>query len=404
MAGSLITPDAGRVQYGRSASTGRQGLRSVVVLLLCLCGCAKSLTAAAHQGDNEPVESDVMLWDPGPDEDEPEEEVELTDPEGWQEEADGSIVLEVDERTGQAYRVPDDCDPWSTDELRWVDRTHYAFSRGLCWPTQWLDGVFGDPDDQSRSSSGTSVRIVAAQLLQDDGERDSDVRFRVRAHLPGLERRLSLVFASERDFEDDNAGLPGSPETTGQRDDNTFRAGVNWVLRTADDMDLDMDIGLRSNFKTFWRARYRYQKPISENWSFRLTETVDWRDTRGFRSRSVFDFDRPIDRHTLFRLTSYAEISNELIDDGDGWFWQQSAVLGRELTRRSAMRYLLSVEGITRPDPKVENYRAGVTYRRNTWRPWFYYEVEPYLLWPRETGFRTATGIVLRVETLFGIL
>lgn len=396
------------MQYGRSAARRRQSLRSVAMALLCLGGCVTSLQAIAHEGQNELVESDVMLWDPGPDseedsEDRAEEESELTDPEGWQEEADGSIVLEVDERTGQAYRIPDDCDPWSADQLRWVDRTHHAFSRGLCWPTQWLDGVFGDADDQRRGGSGTSVRIVVAQLLQDDGERDSDARFRVRAHLPGLERRLSLVFASERDFEDDNAGLPGSPETTGQRDDNTFRAGVNWVLRTADDMDLDMDIGLQSNFKTFWRARYRYQAPLSENWFFRLTETVDWRDTRGFRSRSVFDFDRPLDRYTLFRLTSYAEISNELIDEGSGWFWQQSAVLGQELTRRSAIRYLVSAEGITRPDPKVENYRAGVTYRRNTWRPWFYYEIEPYLLWPRETGYRTATGVVLRLETLFGI-
>ena len=78
-------------------------------------------------------------------------------------------------------------------------------------------------------------------------------------------------------------------------------------------------------------------------------------------------------------------------------------MLGVELNRREALRYLVSMDGFTRPNTRVENYRAGVTYRRNIWRPWFFYELEPYLLWPRERDFDTTTGIVFRVETLFGI-
>ena len=399
----------------------RQGLM-MPVLVTVMMACLTLPVAAREAEEVEPVvaptpqnevpatqDDKPSYWGPdwADDEEDGESDAdgdELEDPEGWHQEPDGSIVLGVDEKSGQAYWVPDDCEPWSTEGMHWVDRTHYSFSRGLCWPTRWFDSVFGDADDQDRESVGTSVRIVGAQLLQEDGERSSDVRFRVRAHLPGVERRLSLVFASERDFEDDNAGLPGSPETTGQREDNAFRAGLNWVLSAADNSDLDMDIGLRSNFKTFWRTRYRVNHPLSENWRMRFTETVDWRDTRGFRSRSVFDLDRPIGRHKLFRLTSFAEVSNELVDEGRHWFWQQSGALGMELTKRSALRYLVSVEGFTRPETRVENYRSGVTYRRNTWRPWFFYEIEPYLLWPRESRYRTTTGVVLRVETQFGIL
>lgn len=330
------------------------------------------------------------------------EDPELDDPEGWIEQPDGTVLLETDD-TGEVYRVPVDCDPWESGELQWVDRAHHAFSRGLCWPTQWLDGVFGDADDQSRGVAGTSVRVVGAQLFRDDGERDSDVRFRVRVHLPNLEHRLSLVLASEREFEDENAGLQGSPETTGDNEDNAARAGLRWVLATADNMDIDMDVGVRSDIKLYWRGRYRQQRQVSEYWSARLEETVDWRDLKGWRSRTVVDFDRPLSRHRLFRSTSFVEISEENIQEGRGWRWQQSAVLGVELNRREALRYLVSMDGFTRPNTRVENYRAGVTYRRNIWRPWFFYELEPYLLWPRERDFDTTTGIVFRVETLFGI-
>ncbi|MCK0536600.1 hypothetical protein [Alcanivorax quisquiliarum] len=331
---------------------------------------------------------------------EPATELPLHDPEGWVEEEDGSMLLETGPQG--AYRVPMDCDPWANDQLRWIDRTHHAFSRGLCWPTQWLDAVFGDADDQTREVAGTSVRIVGAQLLQDNGEHDSDVRFRVRVHLPGIEHRLSLIFASEQDFEDKNAGLQGAPEMTGEAS-NAARAGVRWVLRTADNMDIDMDVGVRSQLKLYWRARYRQQYALTEYWSARFEESVDWRDPKGFRSRTILNFDRPLSRHRFFRLTSFAEISEENIDEGLGWHLQQSAALGVELTKRQALRYLISVDGYTRPTTRAENYRAAVTYRHNIWRPWFFYEVEPYLLWAREHGFNTMPGIVLRVETLFGL-
>lgn len=392
-----------RLRATRAGGTGRGRLSGQGLWLALLW--AVSATAAA--AEERPLVTDLPAVSGEPAEPavfpeilEPATELPLHDPEGWVEEEDGSMLLETGPQG--AYRVPMDCDPWANDQLRWIDRTHHAFSRGLCWPTQWLDAVFGDADDQTREVAGTSVRIVGAQLLQDNGEHDSDVRFRVRVHLPGIEHRLSLIFASEQDFEDKNAGLQGAPEMTGEAS-NAARAGVRWVLRTADNMDIDMDVGVRSQLKLYWRARYRQQYALTEYWSARFEESVDWRDPKGFRSRTILNFDRPLSRHRFFRLTSFAEISEENIDEGLGWHLQQSAALGVELTKRQALRYLISVDGYTRPTTRAENYRAAVTYRHNIWRPWFFYEVEPYLLWAREHGFNTMPGIVLRVETLFGL-
>lgn len=373
-------------------------------LLLALLFAASTTTAAAQALP--PVEDLPVASTEHPEPEvvpeilEPTTELPLHDPEHWIEEDDGSMLLESGPQG--TYRVPTDCDPWADDQLRWIDRTHHAFSRGLCWPTQWLDAAFGDADDQTREVAGTSVRIVGAQLLQDDGERDSDVRFRVRVHLPAIEHRLSLILASEQEFEDKNAGLQGTPEMTGETD-SAARAGLRWVLSTADNMDIDMDVGVRSQLKLYWRARYRHQHTLTEFWAARVEETVDWRDLEGFRSRTILNLDRPLSRHRFFRLTSFAEISEENIEEGRGWRLQQSAALGIELSRRQALRYLVSIDGYTRPTTRAENYRAAVTYRHNIWRPWFFYEVEPYLLWAREHGFNTAPGIVLRVETLFGL-
>lgn len=327
----------------------------------------------------------------------------LPDPEGWVRDTDGAMVVEIED-DGGLYRVPLDCDPWTGNQrLKWIDRTHYKFSRGLCWPTQWLDGVFGDADDQARKTGGTTVRVVVQEHAREAEGVEGDVRFRVRAHLPALEHRLSLVFSSDRDFSDDNAGLNTIEDITPTGDRNRARAGLRWVARQASNMDLDFDVGLQSRLKLYSRVRYRFFAPISENWSWRVTETVDWRDERGFRSRSVVDFDRPMGRHQLLRFSSFAETSRERDRDGIGWAWQQSAALARELNQRAAIRYLVSADGHTEPTTRVDNYRVGATYRRNIWRPWVFFELEPYVAWPRERRYDTTFGGVVRVETLFGI-
>jgi len=44
-----------------------------------------------------------------------------------------------------------------------------------------------------------------------------------------------------------------------------------------------------------------------------------------------------------------------------------------------------------------------VRFRRSVWRPWFFYEIEPYVFWPRSLGYEGITGIVLRLEVQAGL-
>lgn len=315
----------------------------------------------------------------------------------WREEED-AVVL--DPPDGEPYRVPGSCGDWSggnraREDLFWVDRSHAAISRGLCWPTRWFDGFFGNPDDEARASAGTYLSITAGQRWQDGGD-DDDQRldYSSRVSLPGLQRRLSLVFSSDDTDSED-------PLAVGDEDDGVVQAGVRWVIRTSDRMDLDADATLTSDVRPLFRVRYRETWSITGSWAFRLSENLSWRDPEGMASQSDFDFSRPFGSRNVLRFGTRLDWSEEDFPE-DGWDWRQVASVGTRLNQRSALLYQLRADGVTRPSRRVDQYIASVRYRRNIWRPWFFYEIEPFVFWPRDRDFQTIQGIWFRIETRWG--
>lgn len=329
----------------------------------------------------------------------------LFDPENWEhDKSSNEIVVSKGGVEKRRYEVPESCLGYQYDvgDLKTVDMLHYRFSKGLCAPTQWLDNAFGDPLEYGQEA-GTTVRIVGSQLIQDDGEEDNDIRFKAQVRLPYLEKRLSLVIGSERDFEDTNAGLQGRPEDTGRRSDsNSVGAALQWARQRSNGWEFRVRAGFHGGLKARTKFRLRKEGKLSESWLWRFTEELEWRDRKGWGTETLVDFDRPIGPVRLFRATSRIEQNKELHQEGHGESWEQSFSVAAQINKRVAIRYIASVEGYTKPQHRVDAYRAGVRYRRNTWRPWFYYEIEPYLLWEREQRYDTTWGVVLRVETLYG--
>lgn len=298
--------------------------------------------------------------------------------------------------------VPDPC-AGNQREL-WVDRTHDWLSRGLCWPSRWVDGFFADPLTANNEPAASLVRITGERLWRDDGNDDRDLDVDARVWLPSAERRLSLLFRSNED--DGTADVPRTSEIDGtDQDDGGFRGALRWVINRTEDMDLDLDTGIRSDFTTFTRLRYRSVHPLFNEWAWlRFTERVEWRDPKGWRSRSLFEIDRPLNPATSVRLASEIRYSEELNEDGRGLGLFQGVNLFLRRGDKSAWNLGLGAAGFTQPDPRVDSYRCYVLYRRQVWRPWLFLEVEPFVLWPRDQDYQGVNGFIVRLETLFGRL
>ena len=177
------------------------------------------------------------------------------------------------------------------------------------------------------------------------------------------------------------------------------------MINRTEAMDLDLDTGVRSDLTTFTRLRYRSVHPLFNEWAWlRFTERVEWRDPKGWRSRSLFEVDRALSDTVSVRLASEIQYSEELNEDGRGLGLFQGANLFLRQSDKAAWNLGAGAAGFTKPEARVDSYRCYVRYRRQVWRPWLFVEVEPFVLWPRDQGYQGVNGVTVRLETLFGRL
>ncbi|GAA5118508.1 hypothetical protein [Alloalcanivorax gelatiniphagus] len=299
--------------------------------------------------------------------------------------------------SGLARAAPDECFWQGADTL--VDRTHGWLSRSLCWPSRWVDGFFQDPLRENNEPASSLVRVTGEKLWREDGDGANDVDVDARVWLPSAERRLSLLFRSRDEDRDEQ---PVARNLPGTKDDGGFRGALRWVVDRTDAMDLDVDVGARSNLTTFVRARYRRLYPLANQSAWlRYTQRIYWEDPDGWGSRSLVELDRPLSPDTILRFSTEVRYTEEFNQAGTGLGLFQGVNLFKQLGNQSALNLGVGAGGRSKPGV-VDNYRLYARYRRNVWRPWLFVEVEPFMLWPREQDYRGISGVVLRLETLFG--
>ncbi len=284
-----------------------------------------------------------------------------------------------------------------------LDMTHNWMSITVCGPSRWVDGFFVGPNEIYTEEPGTHLRIISASRFQEYGGNDDEIKVRAKVELPNAQHKLSLMFRNDDDTSDElRNDLASRPEEVGQNNTG-YRAALRWVVDMPERMDIDLDAGVRSELTTFFRARYRWTTPISEKATFRFTEKVYWEDPDGFGANSLFEIDRPFTQRSTVRLASEWEKSEEFNEMKRDWYFNQSASVYFRLGRQSGVGASVGFDGFTAPVSAIKTIRTSVRFRRSVWRPWFFYEIEPYVFWPREENYKGISGIVLRLEVQAGL-
>jgi len=374
-------------------------MRRTLIIRLSTCSLLLSFAVSASSGWGQGAEPELL----------PQEPPVVVIDESGEIAPDSSAPAAASTESPSRSRLPYDevlspCVGADTGHGR-IDRTHDTLSRGVCWPSKWFDRFFANPDDVADEPVGTLLRVIYGARFQEDGDTGNEARVRASVDMPNAERRLSLVLRNNDDIDSDlSSSTSNRPGSVGANQDNTFRAALRWALQEREHHSFDVELGLRSELKTFVRGRYRWRTPIYDSqWLFRFTEALYWKDLIGFGTETRFEFDRPLGSRTLLRFTSEAERSEELVDLGLGWDLDQSISLYHRLNQRSALQFTVGAQGFTDPTAQVEEWRTSIRFRRNIWRPWLYYEVEPFVIWPRLENYKDIAGIVLRLETQFGL-
>jgi hypothetical protein len=273
--------------------------------------------------------------------------------------------------------------------VTWVDSSHAYATDQVQGLTAWMDNFFGDPT-YDLETPDSLVRMEWRNTWDREDGHKARVRVRGKLHMPRISKRLNLLFNEE---DGDELGAD-------ERKENTDLVGLQYSLGELNRsrVDLTLDAGtwdLRPG------VRYRNQGPIAKQMGYRFTQQLEYKDGEGFYSTTEVNLDRVLDENSLLRW------SNRLIhgEETDGEEWQTILSLDqrqRPLHKKHqfVIGYFGAIEGVTDPD-YVQNYRMGMVFRRQVYRPFFFVELEPSYNLRRDSPEQSRSGawnIVLRFE------
>lgn len=292
--------------------------------------------------------------------------------------------------------VPAACRGGEIQDPRWFDRAQDYWSQRACVPAVWFDRFFGETREDDEASA--LLRVIPSLQYSDRDFTDVGIRFSGRMNLPRLEERLSLVINEEEGA--DRGLLPGEVERPEQANapGRESSAALRYLHPLADQSTIHLDVGLRSEMKFFARARYVHYWRHHAARRTRFTQSVFFRDGEGFGETSLVEVERMLAEDMLLRWSTQATVSEE----ANGLEWREGLQLYRQIDRDRALSWNIGMSVKSDPAWKAQDYSTSIRYRQRAFRPWFYFEIEPFLDWVRVDNFNTNPGIAFRVEFWLG--
>ncbi len=285
--------------------------------------------------------------------------------------------------------------------LVFIDTTHDALSQRILSLSNRLDSFFGDPriDDETNN---TRIRLFNETFFRESAGPVNTSGFKVQLKLPRTERRLQLVVSRDDEDEDNDTTSPNQANLkAGQTSDRREQtnAGIRYLLDLWD-ARFSSDLGLSISEwppAVFGRLRARKRARFGK-WVFRPAQIFRWQDRVGWTSQTNGDLDRRLSDSWLFRLDNRLDWAEE-----DGTYKLQTGpVMLQKVSDQIAMTYSAKAYFEDEPQWAVNNYTLAINFRQLLYKEWFFWQIGPYLNFPREDSFHRTPGATIKFEAIFG--
>ncbi len=287
----------------------------------------------------------------------------------------------------------------------WVDWLNRRVHSTVCHSAMWFDGFFGDDrvyDEYAHTGGRVSTHLTWTQY---DGF-DPQLRFRVQANLPNVDRRVHAFVGRETRDEyltdtSDRSNPGGSLARFDEEEELLF--GLGYAPQRGEYDRISFSLGANMSWppEPYVKATYRYLHMFSDQALIRWRQTVFWELEDQLGTTTNVDLERRLGDPFLLRWTNTGTISG--ITEGVEWW--TTLTLYHTLSTRRALAYTLWVSGRSEAPVDLQEYGVRVVYRQRIARDWLFLDVGPIVAWPRwEVGEvrETSWGALVGVEMLFG--
>ena len=283
----------------------------------------------------------------------------------------------------------------SVDDSAWFDVWQRSFTDSIDFTVRQFDGMFSQENGPNKNKQAKAEGRI--QLSWEPRSRDlaeTDLRFRIRVSLPHLEDRVDLLLSDNEDETQSDTLKAARNDSLGRRDNTTI------ALRFRPDQNSHYSyrIGAGRRDQLYVKSRYRDAMAFNAHWAMLYDAELYYytRDRLGAELGAAIQ--HVAENNNVTRLNNRFYFR----DDSNDWLWRHELQHLYPIDTHNALMYRLMVEGLDRPQYKVEEVYTGLRWRSNPLREWLYFDVEPFVLWRRDEGFKPSYGMAFRIEAYYG--
>lgn len=283
----------------------------------------------------------------------------------------------------------------SVDDSAWFDVWQRSFTDSIDFTVRQFDGMFSQENGPHKNKQAKAEGRI--QLSWEPRSRDlaeTDLRFRIRVSLPHLEDRVDLLLSDNEDETQSDTLKAARNDSLGRRDNTTI------ALRFRPDQNSHYSyrIGAGRRDQLYVKSRYRDAMAFNAHWAMLYDAELYYytRDRLGAELGAAIQ--HVAENNNVTRLNNRFYFR----DDSNDWLWRHELQHLYPIDTHNALMYRLMVEGLDRPQYKVEEVYTGLRWRSNPLREWLYFDVEPFVLWRRDEGFKPSYGMAFRIEAYYG--
>lgn len=189
-----------------------------------------------------------------------------------------------------------------------------------------------------------------------------------------------------------------------ERDENR-----NYAKTTDEDIGLRYFLPFDTFFETYVSAGFHnfddpYVKtkvwvPFSQGkWRNRIQQEFEWSNDDRFTEETDLYFDRLLEEDAFLRF--HLQRSSQKDIDGMKLFGE--VIYNKTTKYDRGYQIGLSIHGETKPESQVNQYAGYAVLKKNIWRKWLYYEIEPRVEWDRVYDFDPNYKLLVSLEVFLG--
>lgn len=296
----------------------------------------------------------------------------------------------------------DNKDPFSSLEAfkNNLYSAHEILSKNIMRSTNWVDSFFGNKK-QFDEQNGTRLNFY--HILSKFESEDVQARPGIKINLkfPNLEKKLQINIEKRASNEDTASPIAESNLLT-ERDlpNKDLRTSASLFLKNLSDLNIKFTAGVRIKIPPRVFSHFRVSKivPLPFEWNMKSISTSYWEQVEGVGQSLSVDFDRRISDLFLLRIVN----ESAWTDENDTISSSHGPSLFQKISLRRAISYNFRFNYLNRPNYRIDNYSASISYRQNISKSWLFYELVPQINFARIRNFKSNLGIALKTEFSIG--